>query len=96
MDRVSLMWTMCMITAVTAQQALRERIVIDIFVVNQRIVMVESAYLKIPILWTLFVFVLLEEWEYNVKQVSTIKYNCYYMLKKQKQMKCNCIICTQI
>ena len=60
-----------MITAVTAQQTLRERIVIDIFVVNQRIVMVESAYLKFRILRTLFVFVLLEEWEYNVKQVST-------------------------
>ena len=60
-----------MITAVTAQQTLRERIVIDIFVVNQRIVMVESAYLKFPILRALFVFVLLEEWEYNVKQVST-------------------------
>ena len=60
-----------MITAVTAQQTLRERIVIDIFVVNQRIVMVESAYLKFRILQTLFVFVLLEEWEYNVKQVST-------------------------
>lgn len=65
------MLTMCMITPVIAVQGSQEGIVKVMFVVCQRTVMEESAYQKIPIRWILFVFVLLEKWEYNVKQVST-------------------------
>ena len=52
---------MCMITAVTVQQDMKEGIVRYIRLVNLRTVMEGSVYREILILWSLFVFVLWEE-----------------------------------
>ena len=71
MEFVHHMKTMCMITLVTVRQVLQEGIVKAISNVSQRTAMVENASLKIPILLILFVFVLLEEWVFSVRQVST-------------------------
>ena len=63
--------TMYMITPAIARQDSVERIARFTLLVNQRVVMEESAYLRLPTLWTLSVSVPLEGLECSVKQVGT-------------------------
>ena len=59
-----------MITPAIARQDSVERIAKLTLLVNQRIAMEESVYLRLPTLWTLSVSVPLEGLECSVKQVG--------------------------
>ena len=70
MEYASHIRTTCMITPAIARQDSVERIAKLTLLVNQRIAMEESVYLRLPTLWTLSVSVPLEGLECSVKQVG--------------------------
>lgn len=71
MEYASHIRTACMITPAIARQDSVERIAKLTLLVNQRIAMEESVYLRLPTLWTLSVSVPLEGLECSVKQLGT-------------------------
>ena len=70
MEYASHIMAVYMSTPAIAQQDSVERIVKLTLLVNQRVAMEESVYLRLPTLWTLSVFVPLEGLECSVKQVG--------------------------